>query len=325
MRGPVVWLAACIALLSVISAQAQYWEGTATRYTYEGWGGDEGKCGYEKLSGRFPTGRYFAAWPDNDGSMCGKCLEVSCAPRPVTNLFGERYTHTVDQCRDPNKKIILLITDSCPCNGNAKWCCGGNNHLDMSHEAFKALAKEMGIMSINYRVVDCPGKEGNTCKSGQKQIKAWQKCGGAWGYSQDVCCPPYHKCTQRTPFWYQCLVDPSANWNDGSGGNGYSSGSVTGDSVDTSSTRRKRRIGRRVPPKAVVKRNPPKAPKKAPKSSKKPAPSKGGCKRIQKWGQCGGIGGPTGNRKNGRDGLWKGYCCATGYCKRQNNWFWQCA
>jgi len=276
------------------------------------------------MGDNLPTGRYFAAWPDNDGSMCGKCFEVKCAKRSVRNLYGENYDHTSEVCQDTNKKITILISDACPCNGNEKWCCGGNKHLDMSHEAFYALSNgNGGIMAIDYTEVPCPGKRANNCNGGQKQIKAWQMCGGIWGVSQDKCCPPYHKCTKRTPFWYQCLVDKNTDYSDGSNGNnGRSNNSGNNNSNNNNvvaATRRKRRSSGGPKPK----------PRTVKKQSNNRRPSKsgggGGCKKIGAWGQCGGVGGPSGNRRNGRDGLWKGYCCANGKsCRRHNNWFWQC-
>jgi hypothetical protein len=85
-------------------------------------------------------------------------------PRIEDDLF---YT----QCWDEDKVITVRIGDSCPCkysirgNGGTgevtevrtqNWCCGGNNHFDLSFWAFEQLAHpSYGVMPIEYRPVNC--------------------------------------------------------------------------------------------------------------------------------------------------------------------------
>jgi cullin-associated NEDD8-dissociated protein 1 len=69
------------------------------------------------------------------------------------------------QCWDDNKSVTVRIGDSCPCKYPIKetgeirtqpWCCGGNNHFDLSFWAFEKLAHpSYGVIPIEYRPVNC--------------------------------------------------------------------------------------------------------------------------------------------------------------------------
>jgi cullin-associated NEDD8-dissociated protein 1 len=52
------------------------------------------------------------------------------------------------QCWDDQRSITVRVADSCPCQYNIKetgevrtqyWCCGGNNHFDLSYWAFQEV------------------------------------------------------------------------------------------------------------------------------------------------------------------------------------------
>jgi len=69
------------------------------------------------------------------------------------------------QCWSDSQTITVRVGDSCPCQYNItgtgeirtqNWCCGGNNHFDLSVWAFETLAHpSYGVMPIEYRPVDC--------------------------------------------------------------------------------------------------------------------------------------------------------------------------
>jgi cullin-associated NEDD8-dissociated protein 1 len=74
------------------------------------------------------------------------------------------------KCWDDSKVVTVRVGDSCPCKYLIKdtktgqvgeirtqnWCCGGNNHFDLSFWAFEQLAHpSYGVMPIEYRPVAC--------------------------------------------------------------------------------------------------------------------------------------------------------------------------
>ncbi|KXZ56876.1 hypothetical protein GPECTOR_1g790 [Gonium pectorale] len=76
------------------------------------------------------------------------------------------------RCWDPNQVVTVRIIDSCPCRQvlaetapgvqkggeirRQEWCCGGQNHFDLSFFAFEQLAHPVyGVMSVDYRPVAC--------------------------------------------------------------------------------------------------------------------------------------------------------------------------
>jgi cullin-associated NEDD8-dissociated protein 1 len=68
------------------------------------------------------------------------------------------------ECWDEEKVITVKVGDSCPCiyklnDGTVRrqwWCCGGNNHFDLSFWAFEKLVHpSYGVMKMEYRPVDC--------------------------------------------------------------------------------------------------------------------------------------------------------------------------
>jgi cullin-associated NEDD8-dissociated protein 1 len=72
------------------------------------------------------------------------------------------------QCWDEDATITVRVADSCPCiyylnTGEVFrqwWCCGGNNHFDLSHWGFEKLAHPtFGVMKMEFRPVDCVTNE----------------------------------------------------------------------------------------------------------------------------------------------------------------------
>eukprot|EP00775_Hariotina_reticulata_P013960 gene13960-14074_t len=124
---------------------------------------------------------------------CGRCYEVRCKtgvpqnngrPIQVSDLkYYRPYLIPDDagrdwpgnpyleddlffvRCWDDSKSVKVKISDSCQCkyfikySGEVRtqnWCCGGNNHFDLSFWAFQQLAHpSYGVMPIEYRPVAC--------------------------------------------------------------------------------------------------------------------------------------------------------------------------
>lgn len=81
-------------------------------------------------------------------SSCGRCFEVKCRGTQITSGDGSVNVDRSTACIDENKSIIIKIVDTCPCNGNEKWCCGDQNHFDLGQKAFeKASLMEKNIDS----------------------------------------------------------------------------------------------------------------------------------------------------------------------------------
>jgi len=88
-----------------------------------------------------------------NSAACGQCFEVKCT--------GSAYL--ANAC--VNGSVIVEVTDQCPCDGNAQWCCGDAVHFDLSAGAFGKIAKTAaGVVSTQYRPVTCPVQ-------GQLQVK----------------------------------------------------------------------------------------------------------------------------------------------------------
>lgn len=103
-----------------------------------------------------------AAMPDvmaDYGGSCGRCYEVKCRGIQAISADGVVNLPRYDACYNTSKSIVVKIVDTCPCNGNEKWCCGDMDHLDLGKEAFGRLAPEgKGIIGLNYRPVPCSKK-----------------------------------------------------------------------------------------------------------------------------------------------------------------------
>ena len=157
---------------------------------------EQGACGFTNSNGALPYPRdiYAAAsdtTPDYPGS-CGRCYQVRCRSgspenggKPLTIPDLEYYDPTLvpdsqgrawpgnpleaqggfyTQCWDEDAVITVRVADSCPCIYYLKtgevfrqwWCCGGNNHFDLSYWAFEKLAHPTyGVMKLEFRPVDC--------------------------------------------------------------------------------------------------------------------------------------------------------------------------
>jgi cullin-associated NEDD8-dissociated protein 1 len=143
----------------------------------------------------FPKEVYAAVADTNEDypGSCGRCYQVRCKtgfpynngrPLRVSDLVYYR-PYTIDdnkgrpwpgnpylekdvfytKCWDDKQVITVRVGDSCPCKYPIKatgeirtqyWCCGGNNHFDLSFWAFEKLAHpSYGVMPIEYRPVDC--------------------------------------------------------------------------------------------------------------------------------------------------------------------------
>lgn len=83
---------------------------------------------------------------------------------PGNRLETQDRFHT--ECWDEDATITVRIGDSCPCYYSIRvptpelrlqpWCCGGQNHFDLSVWAFqKLLHPTYGVMKMEYRPVDC--------------------------------------------------------------------------------------------------------------------------------------------------------------------------
>jgi len=138
------------------------------------------------LRGNFaaPNGDYYTQFigtvpgnPDNYLS-CGECFELIKTKPDGTDYAVGETGYTVP--------ITLEIVDSCPCNANAKWCCGpgvdhcgeinfkygcplpdGSHHMDLSDIAMARLQTGNangllidGVIPTRYLRVTCP-KVGN--------------------------------------------------------------------------------------------------------------------------------------------------------------------
>jgi cullin-associated NEDD8-dissociated protein 1 len=69
-----------------------------------------------------------------------------------------------NKCWNDANIITVRVGDSCPCiyrlnTGEVRrqfWCCGGQNHFDLSYWAFQKLAHPVyGLIAIEYRPVSC--------------------------------------------------------------------------------------------------------------------------------------------------------------------------
>jgi hypothetical protein len=65
--------------------------------------------------------------------------------------------------------VVVRITDTCPCTypanaySNKRWCCGDQDHFDVSVWAFEKLAdKKWGVVGIKYRQGRLPWSESET-------------------------------------------------------------------------------------------------------------------------------------------------------------------
>lgn len=139
------------------------------RCTYYGgptdpWSIHVGACNFGYLYGSDPLGWDVAAI--NDGNplyedSCGRCVEVKCDPRWISDSYGGSYDRTT-ACIDPTQSVIVRITDDCPCTyprnaySNKRWCCNDVEHLDLSIWAFEKLAStRWGVIGLKYRAVPC--------------------------------------------------------------------------------------------------------------------------------------------------------------------------
>ncbi|KAF6266008.1 hypothetical protein COO60DRAFT_638698 [Scenedesmus sp. NREL 46B-D3] len=143
----------------------------------------------------YPADMYAAAADTNVdyAGSCGRCYQVRCRtgspenngrPLRISDLqYYKPYQIKDNQgrdwpgnpfetqdmfytkCWDEQQVITVRVADSCPCNYFIKftgetrlqpWCCGGNNHFDLSVFAFQKLAHpSYGVMKMEYRPVNC--------------------------------------------------------------------------------------------------------------------------------------------------------------------------
>jgi Lytic transglycolase len=75
-------------------------------------------------------------------SSCGQCFEIKCRPTQVISGDGTVNVDRSTACKDENKSIIIKIVDTCPCNGNEKWCCGDKSHFDLGKKAFEKVGSQ---------------------------------------------------------------------------------------------------------------------------------------------------------------------------------------
>lgn len=136
-------------------------EGRATWYNSP-W---VGACGYGRLDhyqfGYDAIAAMANVMPEYPGS-CGRCFEIKCRGFQAVSADGSINLNRYNACYDTNHSIIIKVTDTCPCDGNANWCCGDMPHFDLGIDAFSRLASAgQGIIGLYYRSVPCEAVDHN--------------------------------------------------------------------------------------------------------------------------------------------------------------------
>jgi hypothetical protein len=156
--------AAALVAPAAAAADAALVQAQATWYT----GIYQGFC---QSFGNLPPDRFIAAMPTGDtaspplGAACGECLAVWCRPGRVADASGAVDLDRSDACASATEGVVVQVTDTCSCQYNAQWCCGREpgtgrpTHVDLSQEAFRALAKNgdagLGLLAIEWAPVSC--------------------------------------------------------------------------------------------------------------------------------------------------------------------------
>jgi len=157
-------------------ASTSWVDAAATYFGRDIWSLNIGSCGYgfvcpNRWSDELASGYDLVAISDQSplysgsytGAQCGRCLEVKCREASVTDSSGDRYERT-GLCKSSGSSVKLKITDTCDCNypknaaSNARWCCGGTPHLDVSQWALEKLVKKVdryGVFAVSYRPIGC--------------------------------------------------------------------------------------------------------------------------------------------------------------------------
>jgi hypothetical protein len=143
-------------------------EGRATWYSSPWVGG----CGYGHLDNYPFKSNAIAAMPDvmpEYPGSCGRCFEIKCRGIQAISADGSVNLNRMNACYDTNKTIVIKITDTCPCDGNQKWCCGDMPHFDLGLNAFARLSQPgEGIIGLYWRPIPCDAAfEGNTATQQQ--------------------------------------------------------------------------------------------------------------------------------------------------------------
>lgn len=118
-------------------------------------------AGLSQLQGIYRAGGRFGK-----NQKCGQCLEIKCRNAEIKDKDANDRSGMIDRsglCL--NKKVVKVkIADLCQCNyapnaaSNKRWCCGDEQHLDVSIFALEKIVKEVGrwgVFAISYRKVDC--------------------------------------------------------------------------------------------------------------------------------------------------------------------------
>ena len=114
-------------------------------------------------------------FPDYRGS-CGRCYEIKCRGIQAISADGSVNLDRSDACLDTTTSIIIKIVDTCPCNGNEKWCCGDMPHFDLSDRAFQRVSRrEGGCVGVG----GVSGKEHGCCCSRRRHAR--RECRGQPG------------------------------------------------------------------------------------------------------------------------------------------------
>lgn len=200
-----------VATLSLIMAtcMADDWRwGRATFYGDKGYFSiHEGSCGFGYLDGNKGTGWSIAAMPDvhyEHSGSCGRCYEVKCEPMTIKDNWGNQIERS-EACYDPNKVILVTITDTCPCSSNSRWCCGDSDHLDLSWVAYDQLAdRRWGVIGLKYRPAPCPGEQWDQGTESNPnndwdQTNSWESTPDQWQNNQDNQNPPPEQPPETTP------------------------------------------------------------------------------------------------------------------------------
>lgn len=192
MQSVVIASVFIAASLSVLPASASTFDAAwgnsawvnagATYFGRDQWSLNIGSCGYgfvcpNRWSDELASGYDLVAISDQSplysgshtGAQCGRCLEIMCRDGSVADSSGSRYERSA-LCKKEGTSVKVKITDTCDCNypknaaSNARWCCGGTPHLDVSQWALSKLVEDptrWGVFAMSYRPISCTASISN--------------------------------------------------------------------------------------------------------------------------------------------------------------------
>lgn len=157
-------------------------DAAATYFGQDQWSLNIGSCGYgfvcpNRWTDELASGYDLVAISDqsplysgsHSGAQCGRCLEIQCRSGSISDSSGSRFERSA-LCKKANTSVKVKITDTCDCNypknaaSNARWCCGGTPHLDVSQWALTKLVEDptkWGVFAMRYRPISCTASLSN--------------------------------------------------------------------------------------------------------------------------------------------------------------------